>query len=64
MEHGTGANEVVLCLHTDSSQCEGEKQIKTSYLILHDFIYVKFRNWQAKLLCRKAQRLKIIKGKI
>ena len=29
MEHGTGANAVVLCLHTDTSQCGGEKQIKT-----------------------------------
>lgn len=62
MEHGTGANEAVLCFHTDASKCGGEKQIKTSYLILHDFICVKFRNWQAKPLCRKAQRLKI-KGK-
>lgn len=64
MEHDTGANELVLRLHTDTSQRGGEKQIKTSYLILHDFIYVKFRNWQAELLCRKAQSLKIIKGKI
>lgn len=43
---------------------EEKNQIKTSYSILHDFIYVKFRNWQTKLLCRKAQRLKTIKGKI
>jgi hypothetical protein len=31
-----------------------QKKKKVSYLILHDFIYVKFRTWQAKLLFRDA----------